>query len=98
MHHQRGLGRMAVGASALALSAVVWSPQAVAQQAATAAQAPTDADDSANEPIVVTGSRIASSFNAPTPVTAIGAERLQQRAAPNIGDALNELPAFRSTQ
>lgn len=51
-----------------------------------------------NTPIVVTGSRIASGFNAPTPVQVVGAERLQQRGASNIGEALNEIPAFRSTE
>ncbi|GHD03537.1 TonB-dependent receptor [Novosphingobium pokkalii] len=49
-------------------------------------------------PIVVTGTRIASGFDAPTPVSVMGAERLAERGASNIGDALNELPAFRSTQ
>ncbi|NMN04635.1 outer membrane receptor protein involved in Fe transport [Novosphingobium sp. SG919] len=64
------------------------------------------ADDGAAEesttasggPIVVTGTRIASGFDAPTPVSVMGAERLAERGAGNIGDALNELPAFRSTQ
>src|SRR5690606_12352115 len=57
-----------------------------------------DAEAESSETIVVTGSRIVSGFEAPTPVTVIGAERLEQRASVNIGDALNELPAFRSTQ
>lgn len=48
--------------------------------------------------ILVTGSRIQSSFDRPTPVTILGAERLQDRGLTNVGDALNELPAFRSTQ
>ena len=48
--------------------------------------------------IVVTGSRLANTgFTAPTPVSVVGADRLQERAATNIGDALNEIPAFRST-
>jgi iron complex outermembrane recepter protein len=95
MPYQRNPGRIAIGASVLALSVALAAPGANAQQAP--APAPEDTVP-ADEPIVVTGSRIASSFNAPTPVTAIGAERLEQRAVPNIGDALNELPAFRSTQ
>ncbi|MBB3358903.1 outer membrane receptor protein involved in Fe transport [Novosphingobium capsulatum] len=70
---------------------------------ATAAQADEGAvgdDVNAAEggPIVVTGTRIASGFDAPTPVSVMGAERLAERGASNIGDALNELPAFRSTQ
>lgn len=57
-----------------------------------------DAPASPSGPIVVTGTRIASGFDAPTPVSVLGADRLAERGAGNIGDALNELPAFRSTQ
>ncbi len=47
----------------------------------------------------MTGSRIASDgFTAPTPVSVVGADRIEQRAATNIGDLLNELPSFRATQ
>ncbi len=49
--------------------------------------------------VVVTGSRIIrNGFTAPTPVTVVGAERLEQRAAMNVGDAVNELPAFLASQ
>src|SRR4051812_17808838 len=71
----------------------------LASAAATAAGAQTQAP-AANEQVdevVVTGSRLASAFTAPTPVSTVSAERLQQRAATNIGDALNELPSFRAT-
>lgn len=73
--------------------------QANAAQAKTgqAEEAPAPADSGKGEEIVVTGSRIASGFSAPTPVSVIGADRLEDRAAANIGDALNELPAFRAT-
>jgi outer membrane cobalamin receptor len=48
---------------------------------------------------VITGSRIShAGFEAPTPVSIVGADRLEQRAATNIGDLLNELPSFRPTQ
>jgi outer membrane receptor protein involved in Fe transport len=47
-------------------------------------------------PIVVTGSRIVrDGTQAPTPVTVVSAERLEQRAITNVGEALNELPSFR---
>ncbi len=47
-------------------------------------------------PIVVTGSRVArDGSRAPTPVTVVTAERLEQRAITNVGEALNELPSFR---
>ncbi|MEO6340262.1 MAG: TonB-dependent receptor plug domain-containing protein, partial [Caulobacteraceae bacterium] len=50
------------------------------------------------EEIVVTGSRIVrSGFTAPTPVTVLGADRLEKLGITNIGDALNTLPAFRGT-
>ena len=52
------------------------------------------------EEVTITGSRISgvSGFTAPTPVSVVGAERIEQRAVTNIGDLLNELPAFRATQ
>jgi outer membrane receptor protein involved in Fe transport len=72
---------------------------------ATALAAPAlaqDADRAAApvEEITITGSRISgvSGFTAPTPVSVVGAERLEQRAITNVGDLLNELPAFRATQ
>jgi outer membrane receptor protein involved in Fe transport len=52
----------------------------------------------AERTIVVTGSRIRSEFDRPTPVSILGAERLEERGASNLGDALNELPVFRPTQ
>ncbi|MEO7786794.1 MAG: Plug domain-containing protein, partial [Sphingomicrobium sp.] len=49
--------------------------------------------------IVVTASRVARlGFDAPTPTKILGAETLQQRAATNVGDFLNEIPAFRPSQ
>ena len=48
--------------------------------------------------IVVTASRIdRAGYTAPTPTTVIGAATLEQRAATNIADVLNEAPAFRRT-
>jgi len=55
-------------------------------------------DDGLDE-VTISGTRIATDgFSAPTPVSVVGAERLEQRAATNIGDLLNELPSFRATQ
>src|SRR5689334_17579452 len=69
--------------------------------AAAYAQAQTQAaepEDSLQE-VTVTGSRIQrpNGFSAPQPVTVVTADRLEQRAITNIGDALNELPSFRAT-
>jgi outer membrane receptor protein involved in Fe transport len=63
------------------------------------AQDAAGAEDESLETVVVTGSRIVrDGFEAPTPVSVLGADRIEERAATNIGDALNELPAFRGTQ
>jgi outer membrane receptor protein involved in Fe transport len=57
----------------------------------------TNADRSVAD-IVVTGTRIVrSGFTTPTPLTVIGADVLQQRAANNIGEVLTQLPSFRAT-
>jgi outer membrane receptor protein involved in Fe transport len=66
------------------------------QDSAATPDKPTAADTS---DIVVTGSRLGKSgFTAPTPTTVISAEMIQSRGLTNIGDALNEYPAFRTSQ
>ncbi|AOH84983.1 hypothetical protein AWL63_14490 [Sphingomonas panacis] len=83
-------------------------PNADGQAPADAAQAPhgpdgsvmqTAAPDDANvADIVVTASRIGrAGFNAPTPTVVVGAATLEQRAAVNVADVLNEVPSFRRT-
>lgn len=63
-----------------------------------AAQAQQPAEETTLEEVTITGSRISGGgFSAPTPVTVLGSERLEQRAITNIGDALNELPSFRAS-
>lgn len=50
------------------------------------------------EEVTVTGSRIVrDGTTTPTPVTVVGAARLQDMATPNIGDVLNTLPSFRAS-
>ncbi|AOH82619.1 hypothetical protein AWL63_00070 [Sphingomonas panacis] len=44
--------------------------------------------------IVVTGSRIATGFQAPTPVAITTSEQLRAAAPSNLADALNQLPVF----
>lgn len=80
---------------ALAIATSLMSAKPAHAQSDTAIE---DADSSANDMIVVTGSRIRSSFDQPTPVTMMGADRLDQRGITNLGDALNELPSFSPTQ
>jgi outer membrane receptor protein involved in Fe transport len=72
----------------------------VASLCVAAAATPVLAQDGAAaeeaEVILVTGSRIArDGSEAPTPVTVIGADLLESRGSTNVGDTLNELPAFR---
>ncbi len=49
------------------------------------------------EAVVVTGSRLQTGFQAPTPVTVLGERQLEQRAVTTIAEAVNELPSFRQT-
>jgi len=97
--------RVRHGASALALGLVISAPAAHAQDKtplsdtpaakpdAPAAEAP--AEPAGSHDIIVTGSRLSGGFSAPTPVSVVGAARLEQRGIANVADALNEVPAFR---
>ena len=76
MVFQRKSRGLANGASAIVLSMLLVAQGASAQDAV-----PPDESSDAGEAIIVTGSRIASGFNEPTPVTVVGADRLQERAA-----------------
>src|ERR1700724_1826891 len=86
-HTGHRLGRHA-GVAAIAWLGV---NSAYAQNATPAA-----ADSELGE-VVVTGSRLATAAATPTPVTVVGAARIEQRGLTNIADALNEMPAFRAT-
>lgn len=68
----------------------------VAQAGALAGESPdsTQADEASLDEVLVTGSRIRSGFDTPTPVTTATAEDLLRVAPRNIADALNQLPAF----
>jgi iron complex outermembrane recepter protein len=74
------------------LGAAVSAVTLVAGQAS--AQAPSDTV----EEILVTGSRVGlDGSQAPTPVTVVSSEQLQQAAPGPIGEALNQLPVFRGS-
>ncbi|MBX7199118.1 MAG: TonB-dependent receptor [Rhodospirillaceae bacterium] len=80
--------RILASTSALALvaGAIVASPHAFAADAAQTAPV---------EEIVVTGSRvIRDGYEAPTPVSVLGAEQLNNVAATNIADAVRQMPVF----
>ncbi|HEX2759993.1 MAG TPA: hypothetical protein VHM27_05740, partial [Rhizomicrobium sp.] len=47
------------------------------------------------ETVVVTGSRLPSTYQAPTPVTVLDASQIKASGLVNIEDTLNETPQFR---
>lgn len=72
--------------------------QTVATPAPAVATAPLGADSPEGE-VIVTGSRIArTTFQTPTPVTAIDQKQLQQKAATTVTDLLADIPALRPNQ
>lgn len=76
---------------ATAASAQSSPPPAVVEKPVAAAQ-----DEPAD--IIVTGSQVArSGFVSATPLTTLSAEQIERSGVDNIGDALNQLPALRST-
>jgi outer membrane receptor protein involved in Fe transport len=97
--------------SALALAVPVYAQTAgaadgapaVAHDPAAVAPAPAQPIGDAGTPaamqsVVVSASRIdRAGYSAPTPTTTIGAATLEQRATVNVGDLLNEVPAFRAS-
>lgn len=78
------LNALRCGAAPLIMGMAMLSPTAFAQDAATA-----DAGDA----IIVTGSRIARpNVEAETPIAVLGNDFIQQDAASNVQDILNEMP------
>jgi outer membrane receptor protein involved in Fe transport len=103
---KRALG--SAGVTLLALTTFM-ATSASAQESAQAPQAtaPQDAAAPAGgggvetlEAITVTGSRIARTdgYEAPTPVSVLGAEELNKMATTTIADSVNRLPAFTNSQ
>ncbi|WP_404713411.1 TonB-dependent receptor plug domain-containing protein [Sphingomonas sp. MMS24-J13] len=84
------------GASLVVLAAATTTPVLAQSTESSPAAASGVAKTAPEAEIVVTGSRLANSgFNAPTPVTVIGAQDIARQAAPNISEVLNQVPAFR---
>ena len=70
-------------------------------QTQTAPPATSSAGDGATDitEVVVTGSRIQrNGFEAPTPVSVVGADRADELGTTNLGQLMNQLPSFRATQ
>ncbi|WP_158298530.1 MULTISPECIES: TonB-dependent receptor domain-containing protein [unclassified Sphingobium] len=90
---QQGAAAPADGASEPPDAAPAGSPIPAPSSPPAPSDPPVEAD------IVVSGSRIVrDGFNAPTPISVIGAEQVQNRAAISIGSVLQEAPAFRPSQ
>ncbi|HET9158977.1 MAG TPA: TonB-dependent receptor [Caulobacteraceae bacterium] len=68
---------------------------ALAQGAA--AEASAGGDQTEVSAVVVTGSRVAKGATAPTPVTAVTPDTINQVEQPNIADALVQLPSLRTS-
>lgn len=65
---------------------------------AAAAQTSTADNSESLETVVVSATRIErDGYTAPTPTTVVTAVAIEQRAMVNVGDALNDIPAFRGT-
>ena len=78
-------------------AALVSASQASAQAAPALPTTTAPADTGAVSEVIVTGTRLATGFTTPTPVTVVGAAQISQRANPSIADSLQELPSFRTT-
>jgi outer membrane receptor protein involved in Fe transport len=95
-----------LGATAMASAAFLFPHVAFAQAADTvcppdvsaATCDDTQAEPTASESIVVTGSRIRRpNLESTVPITSIAGEQFFQQGQTNIGDTLNDLPQLRST-
>lgn len=80
--------RRLLATTCLTAAVIVAAPAAFAQAPAAGAQL---------DEVVVTGSRVTTAFNAPTPTTVLGADLAQARGATNVATLLNEMPAFRAS-
>ncbi|BCW90841.1 Vitamin B12 transporter BtuB [Alphaproteobacteria bacterium SO-S41] len=92
-------GLMRGAAFGLALGAwAMAGTVAFAQDSAKPAAAADSEDASAEEEVVVTGTRVVrNGYNAPTPTTVVTSETLQRRAPGNIADVLSTLPVFKAS-
>ena len=84
----------ALGGASLLVLGLAMAPGAASAQAA--APLPTAAATDNLEAVVVTASRISrAGFTAPTPVTVVGVEQLEQHAPTTLGEVLADIPSFR---
>ncbi|MFS2214119.1 TonB-dependent receptor domain-containing protein [Telluria sp. Tellsp104] len=84
--------------AALAAFACVAPATAATPDDQTTASADSASPQQAVQSVVVSASRIdRAGYTAPTPTTVLSASALEERAAVNVGDVLNEMPAFRAS-
>ena len=100
MSDRIGIGGFRSVVSTLAVAAALAGIPAMAQDAPPPPTGETPAAAADGQPeetaIIVTGSRIArDTFRTATPVTMVSAEAIEDQAATNIADVLNNLPSFR---
>jgi len=97
MRHSALLRSSALRSGAFFALAMIAASPAMAQTG-TAPQGDTAAEESGSGPIVVTGSRIRRpNLESTVPITSVDAQTLTEQANVSLGDALNDLPALRST-
>lgn len=102
MRAPHSLARSSLSVSVLAIAAAALATPAfaqdeVAQPADEAVQDDFAADTAADEEqtVVITGSRIRrANFDTPQPAVVLGSEQIELRGYTNLGEALDELPAF----
>lgn len=94
MRISRFLGATALAGTLLSIPSIAWAQDTAAPAEALSGQDETTSEES----IVVTGSRIRQpNLETATPVTSVTADELTASGSVNIGEALNDLPAIRST-
>ncbi|CCA90039.1 TonB-dependent receptor plug domain-containing protein [Novosphingobium sp. PP1Y] len=82
---------------ALTATAQVAAAQTIREPTKTAPSSATEIDVSETKAadIVVTGTRLASGFNTPTPVTVVTTEQLNTAGKPSLAEAIAQLPVFK---
>ncbi|HEY4365750.1 MAG TPA: TonB-dependent receptor [Steroidobacteraceae bacterium] len=84
-----------VGATAMLAATLVTIQPVYAQSESKGSDSTAKPNSPLVDEVVVTGSRVVrDGYQAPTPVTVIGTEQLQQAPSQHISDFVNRLPAF----
>lgn len=94
--HATALCAVLAGAPMLLMPAVAYAQEA-AELSDPLNTIPVTDGEMQNEVITVTGTRI-SGFTAPTPVTTLSAEQLENKAVSTVADLLDDVPQLRTNQ